>query len=436
MKTVKLGLIGLGNVGLSLIKLYRRNRKIIEQKAGCNIEFKYVCDKDEKKEDFLPAGLDLKFVKDYQQVIKDPEVDVVIELIGGLHPAYEIITESIKHGKHVVTANKAVLSEYWDEIFSAANKYNKSVYFEAAVAAGVPVIQSLHEGLAGNKILGITGILNGTTNYILTLMSQNKCSYDTAVKKIQHMGIAESDISYDVSGYDTACKLSILSSLAYSSWVKLKNIYIEGIESIDLQDIYFAESFGYKIKLLGNSGIYKDKYFFEVRKFLVPNDNLFANILYENNGVMFHGDHSGKIVLVGKGAGGYPAASAVISDIISISKEIVSSVGGRTQYVEYYPVKLETINVQDTEGYFYLRFITVDRPGVLAKIANILGKYKVSIASVYQKEPLVKLRRGVPIILLTHKTVERKLIMALEKIKKLDVVLKNPVYIKILSNRE
>ncbi|MCS7227589.1 MAG: homoserine dehydrogenase, partial [Endomicrobia bacterium] len=402
--------------------------------SGCGIEFKLVCDKDENKKDLLP--IDVSFTKDFQEIVRNPEVDVLIELIGGLHPAYEIITEGIKHGKHVVTANKAVLSEYWDKIFSAANKYNKSVYFEAAVAAGVPVIQALHEGLAGNKISGITGILNGTTNYILTLMTQNKCSYETAVKKIINMGIAESDISYDVSGYDTACKLSILSSLAYSSWVKLKDIYIEGIEEIELQDIYFAESFGYKIKLLGNSGVYKDKYFFEVRKFLIPNYNLFANISYENNGIMLNGDYCGKIVLVGKGAGGFPAASAVISDVISIAKEIVSAVGGRTQYVEYYPTKLKTISIEETEGCFYLRFITVDRPGVLAKIANILGRYKVSIASVYQKEPLVKLRRGVPIILLTHKTKEKNLLLALKKIKNLKVVLKKPIYIKIFPDRD
>jgi len=431
MKTIKIGLIGLGSVGASLLKLYQKNKKIIEQKSGCNIEFKIVCDKDESKQ--KNVLIDAKFTTDYREILKDPEIDIVVELIGGLHPAYEIITESIKHGKHIVTANKAVLSEYWDKIFSLANKYNKTVYFEAAVAAGIPVIQSLNEGLAGNNLLSITGILNGTTNYILSLMSQQKIGFDSALKKIQNLGITEKDVSYDISGYDTACKLSILSSLAYFSWVKLKDIYIEGIEDIELQDIIFAESFGYKIKLLGHSEVRNNNYFFEVRKFLVSQRSLFANINNEYNGISIEGDHCGRIIFVGKGAGGFPAASAVMSDIICIAKDIVSAAGGRTQYVEYNPKKLNIINVKDTEGYFYLRFITVDRAGVLAKIANVLGRYNVSIASVYQKEPLLKLRRGVPIILLTHKTKEKSLIQALKKIKNLDVVLKPPVYIKIYS---
>jgi homoserine dehydrogenase len=434
MKKVKVGLIGVGNVGLAVLKLCQKNKKIIEQKSGCRIEFKLACDKDKNKEDILPAGIE--FVTDYNEIIKDPEIDIVVELIGGLHPAFEIITESIKHGKHVVTANKAVLSEYWDKIFSLANNYNKTVYFEAAVAAGIPVIQSLNEGLAGNKILSITGILNGTTNYILSLMTQNKYNFDTAVKKIQHMGIAEADISYDISGYDTACKLSILSSLAFFSWVKLKDIKIEGIENIELQDIYFAETFGYKIKLLGHSSVYKDKYYFEVRKYLVPQDSIFANINYEYNGILIEGDACGKITFVGKGAGGFAAASAVVSDIISIATDIITAVGGRKQYVEYTPNKLRIISSDEVEGYFYLRFTTVDRPGVLAKISNVLGNHNVSIASVYQKEPLVKFRKGVPILLLTHKVKEKNLIAALNKIKNLDVVLKPPVYIKIYSDNK
>lgn len=434
MKTVKVGLIGIGSVGSSLLKLYHKNKKIILQKSGCILEFKIVCDKDQSKKELLP--FETKFVVDYKEVIKDPDIDIIVELIGGLHPAYEIIIEAIKHGKHIVTANKAVLSEYWDSIFSLANKYNKTIYFEAAVAAGIPVIQSLNEGLAGNKILSITGILNGTTNYILSLMTQHKCSFDFALKRIKNLGIAEADISYDISGYDTACKLSILSSLAYSSWVKLKNIYIEGIENIELQDILFAESFGYKIKLLGHSEVLKnEKYFFEVRKYLVPQNSVFANINNEYNGILIEGDHCGRIVFVGKGAGGFAAASAVMSDIISIAKDITGSVSGRTHYVENIVKKLDVVDFKQTEGFFYLRFIAVDRPGVLAKISNILGKHKVSIASVYQKEPLVKLRRGVPIILLTHKTKEKSLIKALKKIEKLDVILKPPVYMKIFQER-
>ncbi len=430
-KTIKLAIIGIGSVGSSVLKIFQKNKKIIEEKCGCRIEIKTVCDKDPSKQKLIFNGT--KFTTNYNEVLKDPEIDIVVELIGGIHPAYEIISESVKYGKHIVTANKAVLSEHWDKIFLLANKYNKTIYFEAAVAAGIPVIQSLNEGLAGNNILSITGILNGTTNYILSLMTQQKCSFDTALKRIQNLGIAEADVSYDISGYDTACKLSILSSLGYSSWVKLKDIFIEGIEDIELQDIFFAESFGYKIKLLGHSGIYKNKYFFEVRKFLVPKNSVFANINNEYNGILIEGSNCGKIFFAGKGAGGFAAASAVVSDIICIAKDIINAVGGRAQYVEYIPKKLDILNIKENEGYFYLRFITLDKAGVLAKIANILGRYNVSIASVYQKEPLLKLRRGVPIILLTHKTKEKNLISAIKKIKNLDVVLKPSVYIKIFS---
>ncbi|MCX7956659.1 MAG: homoserine dehydrogenase [Endomicrobia bacterium] len=431
MKTIKFGVVGLGSVGSSVVKFFLYNKDVIQQKCGCNLELKIVCDKEKNKKNLIPSTI--KFTDNYKEILNDKEIDIMVELVGGVYPAYEIITEAMKAGKHVVTANKAVLSEAWDKVFFLANKYNKSIYFEAAVAAGVPVIQALHEGLAGNKILGITGILNGTTNYILTLMSQLKCSYEVALKRIQHMGIAESNVSYDVSGYDTACKLSILSSLAYSSWVKIKDMYVEGIQDIELQDVIFAESFGYKVKLLGHSRIYKDKYFMEVRKYLVDNSSVFANIKYENNAVMFNGDFSGKILLAGKGAGGFSAASAVISDIIAIAKEISEAVGGRMQYVKYTPTKIDIINVKEIEGCFYLRFTTVDKAGVLAKIADILGKHKVSIASVYQKEPLTKQRRGVPIILITHKTKEKSLLSALKKIENLNIVLKKPIYIKIYS---
>ncbi len=427
---VKIGIIGLGNVGSSVIDLFYKNKNIISQKSGCEIELSIVCDKDYTKKKLLKNNI--VFTTNYEDVVNNPDVDIVVELIGGDDVAYKIITTAIQKGKHIVTANKALLAKHWDRIFTLCEKYKKVVYFESAVGAGIPVIQSLNEGLAANKIVSITGILNGTTNYILSTMTLLNQQFDLALKKAQKLGFAEKDPSEDIKGYDTAYKLSILSSIAYSRWVKLSDVYIEGIENIELQDIRFAESFGYAIKLLGCAKIYKEGFLFEVRKYLVPKNHIFANIINENNGIMIEGDYSGKIMFIGRGAGGEAASSAVMSDIIYVSRGIVNNTIGKIPYITYCPQdKVVTIDRLKVKSCFYIRFITVDRPGVLAKIANVLGKYNISIAAVYQKEPLEKFRSGVPIVMLTHKVAEGNLISAMKKIEQLDVVLQKPVYIKI-----
>lgn len=431
---ISVGLIGLGNVGYSVIHLFYKNKKLIELKSGVPLEFSIVCDIDRSKKSLLPDK-NIQFTSSYKDIVLNPDIDIVVELIGGEDVAYDIIISSLKNGKHIVTANKAVLSQHWDKIFSLAAKVHKVVYFESSVSAGIPIIQSLNEGLASNRISRIIGILNGTTNYILSMMSNKNVSFNTALKFAQQHGFAETSPEIDIKGYDTTHKLSILSSIAYFRWIKPDDIYTEGIENIEVEDICYAKSLGYRIKLLGYAQIVKnDKFILEVRKYLVPENHIFANIEEEYNGILIEGTPCGKITFIGKGAGGGPASSAIMSDIIYVSRGIANSTIGKTPYVVYNSsLKVERVLVKEVEGCFYIKFVTVDRPGVLAKIASILGRHNVSIASVYQKEPLEKLRKGVPIIMLTHKTLEGNLISALEKIKNLPVILKKPVYMKILS---
>lgn len=358
----------------------------------------------------------------------------MILYFGGDTFAYETIISGLLKGKHIVTANKAVLSKYWHKIFGLGEKLNKMVYFESSVGAGIPLIQSLNEGLAANKILKIVGILNGTTNYILSMMQQTSKSFDSALKIAQQRGFAERNPSMDIKGFDTAHKLSILSSIAYCRWIKLEDIFVEGIEDVELEDIKFSDSFGYCIKLLGRAEVVKNKFILEVRKFLVPKKHVFATINNEYNAVMIEGDFSGDVTFIGRGAGGDSAASAVMSDIIYAAKNLVNVKEGRFPYIVYNPKeRVSLVKHDEIPGFYYVRFTTIDRPGVLAKISDILGKCKVSIASVYQKEPLKMSNRGVPIVMLTHKVEEKRLIKAVKKICELDINLRKPIFIKILE---
>ena len=316
---------------------------------------------------------------------------------AGDEPARTVIVEALKSGKHVVTANKAVLVKHWDEIFSIAGKYSKLVYFEASVCGAIPVIQVLNEGLRGNRIEKISGILNGTTNYILSEMTREKITFASALVRAQKSGFAEADPSFDIEGIDTANKLAILSSLAWGAWVKLDDIRTSGIEEVSIDDVYFARKFGYVIKLLGTAVSGDDGLELSVEPCLVPNKHTFANVEKEYNAILVHGDAAGDIMLYGKGAGQMPAASAVVADIIFLSREVANGTAGKVPYITYDPSKSpKLIDDSDSEGSYYLRIVTTDKPGVLSRISGILGKFGVSIATVYQEEPLAKRRRGSP----------------------------------------
>ena len=425
MKSIKIGLVGYGTVGKGVVKILEQNRRLIESRVGYPVEIAGICD-------VRPVEPISLYVPRYQDLIANPAIDIVVELIGGYEPARTVILSSLKAGKNVVTANKAVLAKYWNEVFTTARARKKLVYFEASVAGAIPVIQGLNEGLAANRIEKISGILNGTTNYILTEMTKKSIDFSVALKQAQKAGFAESDPSFDLEGIDTANKLAILSSLAWGSWIKVPQIYTRGITAVTKEDVYFAAKFGYVIKLIGQAHRGPRGLSLSVQPCLVPKRHAFAAVEKEYNAVEIHGDAVGDVMFYGKGAGQMPAASAVVSDIIFLARQVANGTAGQVPYITYDPSqKINIIAPNKTEGAHYLRFHAVDKPGVLSKIAGVLGKHAVSIARVYQEEPHNSSKRGVPVIMLTHSTNHGDLLKALKAIDALPIVKSKSIQFKI-----
>jgi homoserine dehydrogenase len=423
-KFINVGLIGYGTVGKGVVKILQENKRIALRKVGKAIRIKSICDLN-------PIDKPELYVKNFKDIIKDPEIDLIVELIGGYEPARTIIIESLKSGKNVVTANKATLAKYWDQIFTTAQDYQKSIYYEASVGGVIPVVQGLSEGLASEEILEIKGILNGTTNFILSEMTKNGVSYEIALKSAQRAGFAEANPSFDVNGIDTANKLAILSSLAWGGWVKVKNISVTGISDLDITDVLITKNFGYDIKLIGSAQKTKNGIDLSVGPSLVNHNHAFATVENEYNGVMITGKDSGDVLFYGKGAGQLPAASAVVSDIINLSKFIVTNTAGIVSDVIYDKnKKIKILNFGKSKASYYLRFAVADKPGVLSKISGILGKYKVSIASLSQPE--ICDNNYVNIIIITHETLCENLKKALKEINAIKSIVKSKtVKIKI-----
>ncbi len=407
-KSINIGLIGYGTVGKGVVRILEANKKIALRKVGKPVRVKSVCDLKEIDRPEL-------YVKNFRDIIKDPEIDIIVELIGGYEPAKTIIIEALKAGKNVITANKAVLAKYWDQIFTAAQECHKSIYYEASVGGVIPVVQGLSEGLAGEEILEIKGILNGTTNFILSEMTKKGVDYRQALKGAQEAGFAEADPSFDVQGIDTANKLAILASLAWGGWVKVKDIAVRGIADLSIDDVLIAKDFGYDIKLIGCAQKTKNGIDLSVQPCLVRHEHVFATVENEYNAVMITGKDSGDVLFYGKGAGQGPAASAVVSDIINMSEFIVTNTAGIVPDVVYdKKTKIKILPAGKSAAPYYLRFNVVDKPGVLSKISGILGKYKVSIASVSQ--PDMDDEGITQIIVTTHKTDRENLEKALKQI--------------------
>lgn len=407
-KSINIGLIGYGTVGKGVVRILEANKKIALRKVGKPVKVKSVCDLKEIDRPEL-------YVKNFRDIIKDPEIDVIVELIGGYEPARTIIIEALKAGKNVITANKAVLAKYWDQIFTAAQECHKSIYYEASVGGVIPVVQGLSEGMAAEEILEIKGILNGTTNFILSEMTKKGVDYQQALKGAQEAGFAEADPSFDVQGIDTANKLAILASLAWGGWVKVKDIAVRGIADLSIDDVLIAKDFGYDIKLIGCAQKTKNGIDLSVQPCLVHHEHVFATVENEYNAVMITGKDSGDILFYGKGAGQGPAASAVVSDIINMSEFIVTNTAGIVPDVVYdKKTKIKILPAGKSAAPYYLRFNVVDKPGVLSKISGILGKYKVSIASVSQ--PDMDDEGITQIIVTTHKTNRENLEKALKQI--------------------
>lgn len=430
MNQVGLGLIGLGTVGTGVVKIIKGNSSNVAKRVGAPLKFVMACDKKAKaRPDIGLAAKDV--VSDYHELINNPEIDVIIELIGGYEPARTIILEALRAGKHVVTANKAVLAKYWDEIVTTAQEHKRLIYFEAAVGGGIPVVQGLNEGLAANRIQKIIGILNGTTNFILTRMANQGLTFADALKQAQEAGFAEADPTFDIEGIDAAHKIAILASIAFGGWVKISDVYCEGISKINLMDLEIArDQFGYGLKLLGIAKEKDGKVEARVHPTFLPKDHPFLPVKDEYNAISIVGDAVDDVMFYGKGAGQLAAASAVVSDVIFLSRHVAEGTAGKLPYVTYDKNhKTHILPESDFCSKYYLRFTTADEPGVLAKISGILGKNRVSIAAVHQPQEHAKSRVG--IVIVTHEAQEGKVRKAVAQIDRLSAVKAKTVLIRI-----
>jgi homoserine dehydrogenase len=415
---IGVGIIGFGTVGTGVAKVLLDNAALIRRRVGVPVELVRIADLDIARDRgiVLPPGL---LTTDAKQVLHDPAVDVVIELIGGYDAAKRVILEAIASGKQVVTANKALLALHGEEIFEAASRQGVDVGFEASVGGGIPVVRALMEGLAGNTIESIYGIINGTSNYILSRMTREGASFEAVLKEAQQAGYAEADPTFDVAGIDSAHKLAILVSLAYGTPVNFKEIYTEGITHITPTDIAYAKEFGFTIKLLGIAKLADGEVEARVHPTMVPSASPIAQVDGVYNAIQLVGDAVGDIVLYGRGAGSLPTGSAVVSDVIAIGRNLLTGAVGRVPVASFRQEQRRPLRMKPMEeirSLYYLRFMVVDRPGVLAQIAGELGRCEISISSMLQQGR----REGqtVPVVIKTHMAKERDVQAALRDINR------------------
>ncbi len=428
MKKINVGLIGFGTVGSGVVKILRERKSYLSERIGVEIALKKICDKDINSKRNVSVDKSL-ITSSASELINDPQLDIIVELMGGIHPAKEFISEALNKGKHVVTANKALLAEHGQELFALANDRGKNIYFEASVGGGIPIIKSLREGLVANRFSGIFGILNGTSNYILSKMSADKCSFLDALKEAQKKGYAEKNPTLDIEGMDSAHKLVLLTYLCFGKFVRLNDVFIEGISHISLADINYANDLGLQIKLLAIAKKEGDELEVRVHPTLISKTHLLASVSGVNNAIYVASDLAGELLFCGPGAGQMSAASAVISDIVDLTQNIKAGLFRPTLRTITDTSIKHLRNIDEFESKYYIRFVTMDMPGVLAKIAAILSKSGISIASVTQKES--KKTQTVPIVIIIHGAKEKNLRSALQQIERLDVVKDKPVAIRI-----
>jgi homoserine dehydrogenase len=431
MKEINVGLLGCGTVGTGVAKILIENRDLIRNRVGATLNLRRVADID------LELDRGLKFddgvlIADAHQVVNDPEIDIILEMIGGEGIARDLILKAIDNGKPVVTANKALLAGHGNIIFNAAAEKGVDLAFEASVGGCMPIIKSLRESLVGNHVNSMAGILNGTCNYILSKITAEGGGFEEVLAEAQKKGYAEADPTLDIKGFDTAHKLAILTSLAYGMKINFNDIYIEGISNITPLDIMFAEEFGYRIKLLAISKNTGNAIEARVHPTMISNKNPLAWVSGPLNAITISGDAVGDMMLYGYGAGMMPTASAVISDTVDIARNLITGASGRIPLLSYQEDNIREIPVRPIEEisiHYYFRFAALDRPGVLSKVAGILGDNNISIQSVHQKGR--KTKGAVPIVMLTHIAKEAAVKKALSEIFELDVVSDKPVLIRI-----
>lgn len=410
-KMVNIGLLGCGTVGSGVVKILKKNQEDIAGKVDSIINVKKVLVRNLEKE--RPAELEgTELVAAVEDITSDPDIQVVVELMGGVEQSREYIKKALKNGKFVVTANKDLLAQHGGELFEIARENGVNIYYEASVAGGIPIIRPLKHCLAANKILRIMGIINGTTNYILTQMTFLGQSYQDALKEAQEKGFAEQDPSSDVLGKDAAYKLAILASIAFNSSVKMDSISIEGINGVTLRDIRYAEELGYKVKLLAVAEQQEEGMALRVHPTLVPNGHPLAAVSYEFNAIFVEGDAVGELMFYGRGAGEMPTGSAVVADIIEVTRNINHQVDNRIQEVGYSEKPVKPLS--QIESKFYTRLKALDQAGVLASLANTFGDEKVSLDMVIQKR---RVEGMAEIVLVTHDIKEENFFRAIDKLK-------------------
>ncbi len=423
MKPINVGLLGIGTVGAGTFTVLARNAQEISRRAGRPIRITVVADKNVERAKEITHGA-CRVTDDAFSVVSDPEVDIVIELIGGDGVAKELVLKAIANGKHVVTANKALLAKHGNEIFAAAQAKGVMVGFEAAVAGGVPIIKAVREGLSANRIEWIAGIINGTTNFILSEMRDKGLDFDTVLKEAQRLGYAEADPTFDIEGIDAAHKITILSAIAFGIPMQFDKAYIEGISNLQATDIKYAEQLGYRIKLLGITKRTPVGVELRVHPTLIPAKRLIANVEGAMNAVLVQGDAVGATLYYGKGAGAEPTASAVIADLVDVTRMHTADPEHRVPHLGFQPdqlVDLPILPITEVHTSYYLRLRVQDEPGVLADIMRVLADEQISIDAVIQKEP-GEGEDEADLILLTHLTIEKRINAAIDRLEKLSVV--------------
>ncbi len=422
MKPINVGLLGLGTVGGGTLTVLRRNAEEITRRAGREIVVVKAAVRDLEKARTLANGLPLTL--DPFEVVNDPEIDIVVELIGGLSPAKELVMQAIANGKHVVTANKHLVAKHGNEIFAAAQAKGVMVAFEAAVAGGIPIIKALREGLTANRIEWLVGIINGTSNFILTEMRDKGAAFEDVLKEAQRLGYAEADPTFDIEGIDAAHKLTILSAIAFGIPMQFDKVYTEGISKLTREDVQYAEELGYRIKLLGIARRAENGIELRVHPTLIPERRLIANVDGAMNAVLVKGDAVGPTLYYGAGAGAEPTASAVVADLVDVTRLHTADPHHRVPHLAFQPDQLADtpiLPMDEVRTAYYLRLRAFDRPGVLADITRILAACGISIDAMVQKEP-AEGEEQVNIILLTHITVEKNINAVIAKIEALDAI--------------
>jgi len=424
IQPIKVGLLGLGTVGRGTFEVLRRNQHEIQRRAGRGIEIAAVAVRDVAKAR-AAVGPDLPITSNPQDIVRHPDIDIVVELIGGYEPARTLVLEAIAHGKHVVTANKALLAVHGNEIFAAAQERDVMVAFEAAVAGGIPIVKALREGLSANRIEWIAGIINGTSNFILSEMRARGLPFATVLAEAQKLGYAEADPTFDIEGIDAAHKLTLLASIAFGVPINFDGATTEGIGQLAAEDIRYAEQLGYRIKLLGIAKRRQQGIELRVHPTLVPKERLLASVEGAMNAVLVKGDAVGVTLYYGKGAGAEPTASAVVADLVDVTRMHTADPEHRVPHLAFQPDALAEVpwlGIEDTVTSYYFRMRVADQPGVLADITRCLADGRISIDALFQREPSEG-ENQTDSIMLTHDAVERDVNAAIRRIEALPTVL-------------